>query len=838
MTKPWRTKMPPLKSMSRKERRKEERKLKKARKDAFAHRNYDRLKDLKDLDTAFKAKNQQEKKERLKVKEKKKKVAQVEAKKEQEDTRVKGLKLAIQKDEKELKQLEKNLKFRKKKGVKNLPSSFMKDGLDYILDVTDSEKIKTLEDVVPGYVKGSDDDDDSESDNEMNLKMDTEIEEESGSDDDEADQKSSNESKDIQKALNPIIKQKNDPAKKDSKKVSFASTHLQSKTAGKNMNFSDDDDDDNDEEEEEDEDFDEGEEGESDELEEFLAGEDDDDDELENKPSRKRPREEADNELREDVYGRLRDREGNIVKPTETGTYIPPAKRLLLSAGQNEALHKKLKGLINKVSEGSMQAISSQIEALYLDNSRADVNETMFAIILESVVTPVACPERLVTELTMLITILSCNIGSEVGAIFIQKLAKKFDDLLREPDYGHGKLMENVLLLIANLYNFKLFHSKLVFDIMDKFVSTFNERDIEVLLLLLKTVGFKLRKDDPLRLKQVILDIQAKARAAESSSGGTMQSRIRFMLDILMAVRNNNMRKIPNYDSSHIEHLKKIIKTFIKVQGEDELNISLEDLLKADQIGRWWIVGSAWEGRKDPLDSIKEAKSKTETSLSGTFSKQMMKLAKQQGMNTEIRRHIFCILGTSEDYEDAFARLIRMGLNHSQEREIIHVLLHCCLNEKEYNPFYGYLAEKFCVFDRRFMITIQFSIWDKFKEVDKLDKLSRNKLGRLISHLLIAKALSLSIFKVIEFGMESKKMIRLLVHILTEIFTSCNETSVHEIFERIAPFPKLKTLRQGLQVFMRIHFKETKGQAGALLQERIEKADSAMFSHQTSNMLL
>lgn len=120
------------------------------------------------------------------------------------------------------------------------------------------------------------------------------------------------------------------------------------------------------------------------------------------------------------------------------------------------------------------------------------------------------------------------------------------------------------------------------------------------------------------------------------------------------------------------------------VQGEDELNISLEDLLKADQIGRWWIVGSAWEGRKDPLDSIKgifcdvflilnwfwddswyknvytiilklcamiyflEAKSKTETSLSGTFSKQMMKLAKQQGMNTEIRRHIFCILGTSE----------------------------------------------------------------------------------------------------------------------------------------------------------------------------------------------
>lgn len=43
-----------------------------------------------------------------------------------------------------------------------------------------------------------------------------------------------------------------------------------------------------------------------------------------------------------------------------------------------------------------------------------------------------------------------------------------------------------------------------------------------------------------------------------------MQSRIKFMLDILMAVRNNNMRKIPNCDNSHIEHLKKIIKNFIR----------------------------------------------------------------------------------------------------------------------------------------------------------------------------------------------------------------------------------------------------------------------------------
>lgn len=38
----------------------------------------------------------------------------------------------------------------------------------------------------------------------------------------------------------------------------------------------------------------------------------------------------------------------------------------------------------------------------------------------------------------------------------LQKLAKRFDDLLCEPEYGVGKLMENTLLLIANIYNFKV----------------------------------------------------------------------------------------------------------------------------------------------------------------------------------------------------------------------------------------------------------------------------------------------------------------------------------------------------------------------------------------------
>lgn len=55
------------------------------------------------------------------------------------------------------------------------------------------------------------------------------------------------------------------------------------------------------------------------------------------------------------------------------------------------------------------------------------------------------------------------------------------------------------------------------------------------------------------------------------------------MLDVLMAIKNNNMTKIPNYDTSYAEHLKKLLKNFVrKGNYVTQLNISLEDLLKGN----------------------------------------------------------------------------------------------------------------------------------------------------------------------------------------------------------------------------------------------------------------
>lgn len=56
-----------------------------------------------------------------------------------------------------------------------------------------------------------------------------------------------------------------------------------------------------------------------------------------------------------------------------------------------------------------------------------------------------------------------------------------------------------------------MFGYKLLYQILDKLVIKFTEKEIELILIILKTVGFSLRKDDPNALKEFIQSLQQKA---------------------------------------------------------------------------------------------------------------------------------------------------------------------------------------------------------------------------------------------------------------------------------------------------------------------------------------
>ncbi|MEJ1279536.1 nucleolar protein with MIF4G domain 1 [Cricetulus griseus] len=481
------------------------------------------------------------------------------------------------------------------------------------------------------------------------------------------------------------------------------------------------------------------------------------------------------------------------------------------------------------LSEPNMASISGQLEELYMAHSRKHMNDTLTDALMDACVTASAMPSRLMMEHVLLVSILHHTVGIEVGACFLEAVVKKFDDVYK--DGGEGKELDNLFTMIAHLYNFHVVQSLLIFDILKKLVGTFTEKDIELILLMLKNVGFALRKDDALSLKQLITDAQAKASGAGSKFQD--QNRVRFMLETMLALKNNDMRKIPGYDPEPVEKLRKLQRALVRNAGsgsETQLRISWDGILNAEQTGRWWIVGSAWSGTP-MIDNSHQTQ--LQKPLAGTVSSKMLELAKKQRMNTDVRRNIFCTIMTSEDFLDAFEKLLKLGLKDQQEREIVHILMDCCLQEKTYNPFYAFLASKFCSYERRFQMTFQFGIWDKFRDLENLTATKFSNLAHLVAHLLKTKSLPLSILKVVEFSELDKPRVHFLRRVLTELLMETEEEDLGLIFSRVSENPKLGMLQEGLKLFIS-HFllKHTQtlqsAEEASLLRERAGLASKSL----------
>ncbi|XP_056155618.1 nucleolar MIF4G domain-containing protein 1 [Lampris incognitus] len=695
-----------------------------------------------------------------------------------EETRKKALLEANEAEDREIRKLERFLGYNKRKNKTSLPQSFATDGLDYILGVLDSGSSAAV-------MYDSEDDMDTAKENFENLdKSDSEL---SGGEKEPGDES------------------ENEGSENDS---------------GEDLDSFDG-------------------ENEVDEDDELVDEERAEDEEME----------EDDEGLDEDDIGDSADEnEGEVIEEVDSpnitgsetapvtataGKYVPPHLR---DNGDDKRkaelakLRRNVKGLVNRLSEPNMASISGQLEELYMSSSRKDMNEMLTEVLLAACVTPTLMPDRLLMEHVLLVSILHHTVGLEVGAHFLETVVRKFDGVYKSGQ--EGKECDNLVAIVAHLYNFQVIHSVLIFDILKLLVAAFMEKDIELVLFVLRNVGFALRKDDALALKELISEAQRKAN--EMGPKFKDSTRVRFMLETMLALKNNDMRKIPGYDPEPVERLRKLQRPLIhqSAGGSDmKLRVSLENLLVAEQVGRWWIVGSSWSGA--PMISDQRKKSSKQTTTEGQFSAKVLELARKQRMNTEVRRNIFCVLMTSEDYLDAFEKVLRMGLKGQQEREIVHVLMDCCLQEKGFNAFYAVLGEKFCSHDRHFQMTFQFSLWDKFKELPNLPSSTLSNLVQLVTRFLQKKCLSLSILKAIEFGELDKPKVRFLRQVLTKLLKETDPEDLASIFGRISGIPKLGMLREGLKLFIS-HFllknAQSQGPAeqAALLSERAQLATKAM----------
>ena len=94
---------------------------------------------------------------------------------------------------------------------------------------------------------------------------------------------------------------------------------------------------------------------------------------------------------------------------------------------------------------------------------------------------------------------------------WIESFIAEYDATDLTDEIENTKILENYLYFACCLYAFHVYGHDLIFNIFTKFVESYKVKDVELIILLLRCIGFNLRKDDPTKLKSLIVDIQKKS---------------------------------------------------------------------------------------------------------------------------------------------------------------------------------------------------------------------------------------------------------------------------------------------------------------------------------------
>ena len=141
------------------------------------------------------------------------------------------------------------------------------------------------------------------------------------------------------------------------------------------------------------------------------------------------------------------------------------------------------------------------------------------------------------------------------------------------------------------------------------------------------------------------------------------------MIETIINLKNNRAKAATS--SSVVTSEATIrMKKFLGKMGEkglrsggEPLRVTLEDIRNVKEKGKWWLVGASWKNDDLPLQSNDSAKQENDT---------LLVLAREQRMNTEIRRAVFIALMGSEVFAKVGVAYNRITLMHRQEYYCYH----------------------------------------------------------------------------------------------------------------------------------------------------------------------
>ena len=519
--------------------------------------------------------------------------------------------------------------------------------------------------------------------------------------------------------------------------------------------------------------------------------------------------------------------------------YIPPALRRAHEEKQavdkaEAVVMRKVRGLINRMTESNLEGIVEELAVMYRNEGRSYVSTSLSSeMITSSTEGPRASERFAITAAAAIASLAALTESSEVIATFLSMLGRQLEASLAAKD---TLACSNLVRVLGCLYLSKAIKPDLVFDVLHAWTDAagaFTDEHVVSIAGLLTVAGLALRKADPARMKDFVVDIHDKA---SRMTGEQLTARARVMLDLVVDVKNNRMKDrkgmlaISANSSATLAHaLPANVALWFrgsisKIEAVAIGGIPWAKVVRRDNKGFWWLQGASDASKASHASSQNPPQEENKGTLdhtAGADSAQLLKLARKLRMSTDARRAIFLAVMSSEDAVDAAEKLLRLNLKGSQEREIVRVTVECCMHEPAWNQYYGLLLTRLCTLAKGHRVTLNYCLWDFIKDLSSpsstSDGLSRLKNGRqiaifsrLCAHAIVFKALPLASVIKVQSELDASQMdARELLMWKTLFKNVCalpkTDDEMKDIFSRLGVAKEHKALRRHLRQFLKYH---------------------------------
>lgn len=285
---------------------------------------------------------------------------------------------------------------------------------------------------------------------------------------------------------------------------------------------------------------------------------------------------------------------------------------------------------------------------------------------------------------------------------------------------------QNGYRFISYLYQLGALEHHFLYAILFELLRPLSEESSKIVLCILQVSGATLRKCEPRLFKKLV-------ELVEGIDASSLESfRSRFLVECIIDLKNNASRL--KKDMRDLNDCRAKLDRFLDGIGATKKTCSVAAI--ADLGPQVALASTAAEKHSGPIKADSDAC-------------QLPALSNAQHMNTDIRKSLFLAIMSASETMQATQSILSLCSNFRSKwvREAATVLLHCCVHEKTYNPFYAYLSVQLA----RHLKSLRFYLRVAFLEfVDSVeDKGARTLLigARYFGHLIRTEVLKCTVLE-------------------------------------------------------------------------------------------